>query len=616
MDQNQARLAATDIAEPSVADSAGHDLGPLAWVLEEIRKSLDHATRSLKRFAREVEAARGSNVADIDTSQLRIARQQLHQSAGAMEMVDLGAPARMLHAMEAVVQRYFQHPEQCNEDAVAKVERGGFALIEYLQAVLARRPVSSVALFPQYRDVQALAGADRIHPADLWAMHWQWIDPAIGPARPPRGYDAQARGELDEAVLRIMKNGDVGVAAHLSDLCLGFAAAQTVLQPAAFWKICAAYFEALASRGVAIDVYVKRATSRVLLQCSTLARGDQDVSERLAQDLLFFCAQAQPPHAASSVLAAVRRVYGLARFAPVDYEERQFGLHDPALLLQARKRIEAAKESWSALSGGDRGKLRNVADQFHMVGELLQKLHPVSEPLAQALAGAADAVARSGRPPVTGLAMEVATAILYLEAAFEDMDLGEQELGARTRQLANRIERVRSGSEPEPLEPWMEELYRRVSDRHTMGTVVGELRTAMSELERTLDQYFRNPRENRVLRDAPGQFAQMRGVLSVLGLEQAAQAVLHMRDTVEQLLLRKIDAAEARDAGTFEKLGNNLGALGFLIDMLNYQPALAKKLFVYDEASGELKPVMGRSAPAADSAASPTSDQLISQELR
>jgi chemosensory pili system protein ChpA (sensor histidine kinase/response regulator) len=32
-----------------------------------------------------------------------------------------------------------------------------------------------------------------------------------------------------------------------------------------------------------------------------------------------------------------------------------------------------------------------------------------------------------------------------------------------------------------------------------------------------------------------------------------------------------------------KKLGNSLGAMGFLIDMLSYQRALAKKLFVYDE---------------------------------
>ena len=34
--------------------------------------------------------------------------------------------------------------------------------------------------------------------------------------------------------------------------------------------------------------------------------------------------------------------------------------------------------------------------------------------------------------------------------------------------------------------------------------------------------------------------------------------------------------------------------MGFLIDMLSYQRALAKKLFVYDEELGEFKPLMGR----------------------
>ncbi|MEO8411404.1 MAG: Hpt domain-containing protein, partial [Propionivibrio sp.] len=56
-----------------------------------------------------------------------------------------------------------------------------------------------------------------------------------------------------------------------------------------------------------------------------------------------------------------------------------------------------------------------------------------------------------------------------------------------------------------------------------------------------------------------------------------------------------MDDQLARPSGAFEQLGNNLGALSFLIDMLNYQPALAKKLFVYDDEKDELKPLMGRS---------------------
>ena len=39
------------------------DLGPLAWVLDELRKSLDGATKALRRFVRDAELARGSNLA-------------------------------------------------------------------------------------------------------------------------------------------------------------------------------------------------------------------------------------------------------------------------------------------------------------------------------------------------------------------------------------------------------------------------------------------------------------------------------------------------------------------------------------------------------------------------
>ena len=47
---------------------------------------------------------------------------------------------------------------------------------------------------------------------------------------------------------------------------------------------------------------------------------------------------------------------------------------------------------------------------------------------------------------------------------------------------------------------------------------------------------------------------------------------MRMRDTVENIIATEVDEEKARAAGTFDKLGINLGALGFLIDMLNYQP--------------------------------------------
>ena len=578
-------------------EPAVNDLGPLAWVLDELRKSLEGATKALKRFVRDAEAARGSDLAALDSSQLRIARQQLHQAVGALEMVGLPGPALVLRAMEAAVQKFVQQPEHCNTEAAAKIERASFALTEYLQGVLSDRPVSPVSLFPQYREVQELVRADRIHPADLWPLEWRWLESELQSGFQSAEYSSAARSRLDQAVLKLMKGRATQPAADLRDLCLGFSAAQTSRQPQIFWKIAAAYFEALSHDLLEPDLYVRRASSRILLQYASLAKGDASISERLAHDLLFFCAQASPSQAAATpVLASVRAAYGLERFKPVNYELVQFGRFDPALLAQARKRISSAKESWSSLCAGDLNKLKSVTDQFSLVTDSLIKLHPPSEPLAQALTAAAETTVRLGQPPRIELAMEVATSLLYLEAAFDDLDPNDPLLSVRTRNLAERLEGVRSGSEPQPLESWMEELYRRVSDKQTMGSVVGELRLSLGELEKALDAFFRDPSDKASLQAVPGQLSQMRGVLSVLGLDQASHAVARMRDSVEQMLVTEVDEERARAARTFDQLGNNVGALSFLIDMLNYQPVLAKKLFVFDEEKGELKPLMGRTS--------------------
>ncbi|WP_332826581.1 hybrid sensor histidine kinase/response regulator [Ramlibacter sp.] len=592
-------------------DLANNDLGPLAWVLDELRKSLESASSALRRFVRDAAQARGQDMASVDAGQLRIARQHMHQAVGALEMVGLAAPAHMLRIMEGAAQKFIERPELCTEAAAGKVERAGFALTEYLEALLGGKAVSPLSLFVQYKDVQDVCGADRIHPADLWGVDWRWNDfPAPAPTQ-PLNYDVAVRARMDQAVLRIVKTADAAAGRDLVEVSLGLAATQEARQPKIFWKIAAGYFEALALGLLPADLFVKRAASRVLLQYASLAKGDNGVSDRLAQDLVFFCAQAMPAKPADGpALAAVRQGYGLAANKPVDYATSPFGRFDPMLLAQLRKRIGTAKETWSALSGGDTHKIKSVVDHFTAVCDTLVKLYPASAPLAQSLLSAIESVSRSNRAPSAELAMEVATAVLYLEAAFHDLDPNDAELAERTARLAERLKKVVQGGQPEPLEHWVEDLYRRVSDKQTMGSVVGELRGTLSELEKLLDQFFRNTAEKGPLREAPNFLAQMRGVLSVLGLDQASQAVMRMRDSVENIIVTEIDEEKARAAGTFEKLGANLGALGFLIDMLNYQPSLAKKLFVWDDEQGELRPLMGRApetlaAPAALHAEAP-----------
>jgi len=576
-------------SQPAELDLTLLDLGPLAWVLEELRKSLEGSTKALKRFMRETEAGRDSEIGALDAGQLRIARQQLHQAVGALEMVGMSAPALVLRAMETAVQKFIQSPVQCNQDAIGKIELAGFSIVHYLEDVLAGKPASAVSLFPQYRDIQGLVGADRVHPADLWVFEWRWIEPVLDITVPDCEYGDETRQLLDRLMLTLIRTGDAEAARSLRDTCLGFAKTQTGIESRTFWKIAAGFFEALAQGLLNVDLYVKRATLRVLLQYVWLAKGTE-ASARLAEDLLFLCSQAKVQRSSDSpVLSAVRSAYGLKRFKPVDYESVQFGRFAPALIAQARKRIASAKETWSAATAGDLGKFKMLTDQFSLVTDSLVKLHPPSEVLARAMSRVIESTVASGQAPRPELALEFATAVLFLEAVFDDFDPNDPQLWARTARLAERLQSARDGGPAQPLESWMEQLYQRVNDKQTMGSVVGELQTSLAALEKSLDLFFRTPEDTQLLAVVPGQLAQMQGVLSVLDLDQAALAVTHMRELVERMLKPGADEQKAHADGIFDRLGNNLGALSFLIDMLNYQPALAKRLFVYDAAKGELK---------------------------
>jgi hypothetical protein len=183
---------------------------PLAWVLDELRKSLDVANKSLKRFVRDTLRLHAERTAaSVDASQLRMARQHMHQAVGALEMVGSDAPAHMLRAMEAAVQQFRERPERCNEASAALLERASFALLEYLDVIMGGVQESAVGLFPQYRDAQVLAGAERIHPADLWPVEWRWIRPDVDlDGAVSLAGDGSDRGRMDQAVLRLMQKGD------------------------------------------------------------------------------------------------------------------------------------------------------------------------------------------------------------------------------------------------------------------------------------------------------------------------------------------------------------------------------------------------------------------------
>jgi chemosensory pili system protein ChpA (sensor histidine kinase/response regulator) len=118
--------------------------------------------------------------------------------------------------------------------------------------------------------------------------------------------------------------------------------------------------------------------SRVLLQYASLARGEAALSERLAQDLLFFCAQARPHEAAPPPLWPPCAAPGPCRGTSRWTTSRRCSAVRPGGAGAGAQARRAAKENWSALAGGDLARLKPSVDQLGLVVESLQRLHPGS----------------------------------------------------------------------------------------------------------------------------------------------------------------------------------------------------------------------------------------------
>ncbi len=584
------------------APSPSDDLSALAWVHEELRKSLDSAHKALHRCLKDVTSAGLSDMDAMDPAILRTARQQIHQGVGALELAGVPAGATLLRAAEAVVQKFVNRPQSITEDAVRDVEKASFALLDYVGRRLAGKPVSAMALFPQYEALMARVGSVLPRPTDLWSQDWPSLSLEAPLAPPetvqPRSADAATVDDFETGLLDLLKRNQPADAVKLADLCASLASGavqRAAHRESATWMLASGFLEGLAGAHVPLSVHAKRVLSQLLSQLRVLAKGNASPSDRLANELLFFCAQAADvPADEHSVLARVRRTFGLERHKPVDLQASTLGRYDPAWVAQAIKRVAGAKDGWSAVAANELLRLGGLNEQFSLVCDSLRRLFPEGQVLADALTQAVQHTVQAAKAPEPALAMEVATSLLYVEASLEDGEFDNPEQQQRVQRLAQRIRSVSEGHDAQPLEAWMEDLYRRVSDRQTIGSVVQELRSTLSDCEKHIDQFFREPKDTTPLVNVPSQLQSMRGVLAVLGLDVAAHATVRMREAVDHLLVPGADLDQAAQEGVFDRLATNLGALGFLIDMMGVQPTLAKSLFTMDEATGVLSPVMGR----------------------
>ncbi|HEX8788400.1 MAG TPA: Hpt domain-containing protein, partial [Telluria sp.] len=602
------------------------DTGPLSWVIGEIRDALERSAKALHEAS--------GRSAEAQPTLLLHAKSHLHQAHGALQMVDVHGIERLTEAAEQAIDRFKDGSLAVTAERAAVVGEAYQALVEYLEELLedgshrSAAPPQPARLFPYYRALQELLGAERVHPGDMLVL-------AASPTGLPPGPGGAAvdvagcRARFEKALLLFMRSSDPQAqgeqGAAMRDALASIVQAQLEPRPHAFWLALHTVADLTAQGQLPSDIYLKQLFGQVNLQLRRMAQGHTSLPEAVLRDALFFIAQAEAPTADARQLLSA---WGIEGQVPQDYLERRYGRVDPVALKDAKAALAETKEGWDRIaSAGDAAgatesefdaALSKLAAASEKLGApaLAQLLRELGQAASESMAGA-----RSDQ-----FSLEMAEAMLFVEHGLDQVRQLPEDFGQHAEAVGQRLLALAHGETPPEGSYFQGELARELQQGQTVAVLAGEIRTGLRQVEKLIDEYYEDPAKRASLGQVDPLLHQLQGALAILDQDQATRAVTHVREAVRALAAAEPDAATR--SASLENLAQNIGALGFFTDALAQNIDNARQRFRFDaqdrlfrelpfDAAGEPaagEPAAGEPVTSEPAGAAAANDAALAQE--
>ncbi|MFA9275711.1 MAG: Hpt domain-containing protein [Candidatus Aquirickettsiella gammari] len=568
------------------------DIAPLSWVMTELREALSSAGKLLDDAI--------VQEADAQSTSLLQAKTYLHQAHGALQIVEVEGVSIVTETVEELIERIQAGKLMLSGDVVRRMTEAFYAVSRYLEDLLAGNSQQPVRLFPEYRALLELKGAERIHPADLFfpSLSVQEKIPELALSAHPTDVNYGAiRLRFEKLLLTVLTSKNAveksNASNQMSVLIREIEQAQTSSQTKAFWLVMRAFAESTASIDARDERHIKQIWGRINLQIRRLVEGNTSVPERLLRDALFFIAQVQEP---SPFVAQIRRAYQLENHIPQDYDQKRYGLIAPNVLTSAKELLTNIKNLWGRISNGDNSLADKFTQKMKDLAELGVSLQtpPLTKLLRELNGIASHAVSTKDKEH---MGLELATCLLFLENSLDQITHLPANFSARADEISARLLSVVSGDAPDGQVTWIGEISREAQQRQTMGVLVSEMQISLKQAEKALDEHFRDISNTATLAPVDGILAQLGGALAMLDQDDAMAAVSHTRTLINSFTDGGASLAPAELDQLHQRVAQNIGALSFFIETLQSQPEFAKKRFVFDSAAGTFQTRLLEKAP-------------------
>ncbi|SDI94173.1 chemosensory pili system protein ChpA (sensor histidine kinase/response regulator) [Pseudomonas flavescens] len=505
-----------------------HDYVALEWVKGEIAETLKQARQALEAFVENPQ----------DSTRMRFCQTYVHQVHGTLQMVEFFGAALLAEEMEHLTQALIDGRVANQGEALDVLMQAILQLPAYLDSIQTARRDLPMVVLPLLNDLRAARGEKLLSETSLFSPDLSARASALTAESLSQLRTAELpallrklRQMLQVALVGLIRQQDLGT--NLGYMARVFARLETLCKDSpleSLWQIASGVVEGLSNGSVANGTSVRALLRQVDKELKRLTEQgadgiNQPASDELTKNLLFYVAKASPQSARNRVL---RDRYGLDDALPghevVDAERARLAGPDRdamrSVVAALCEELVRVKDSLDLFVRSDRTRvadldallapLKQIADTLAVLG-FAQPRKVIVDQLE-----VVRALAQGAQEPSDALLMDVAGALLYVEATLTGM-VGQNDSGKREESHLPTTD---------------------VGQIHQL--VIKEARNGLEQAKDAIIEFIASQWNHEHLARVPELLTQVRGGLAMIPLDRAA-ALLNAcnRYIQEQLLARQ-----------------------------------------------------------------------------
>ncbi|WP_447744810.1 Hpt domain-containing protein [Pseudomonas nicosulfuronedens] len=505
-----------------------HDYVALEWVKGEIAETLKQARQALESYVENPQ----------DPTRMGFCLAYIHQVRGTLQMVEFYGAALLAEEMEYLVQALIDGNVASESEALEVLMQAILQLPAYLERIQSARRDLPMVVLPLLNDLRTARGEKLLSETSLFSPDLSRPSSVLPVDALARLRTAELpallrklRQMLQVALVGVIRSQDLPT--NLGYLARVFARLESLCKDAPLgrlWVIASAMIEGLANGSIANGTSVRNLLRQVDREFKRLVdQGadamNQPAPEELIKNLLFYVAKASDQ---SPRVRAVKDEYRLDDALPgaalVDEERARLAGPDRDAM---RSVVGALCEELVRVKDSLDLFVRSDRSAFSELGSLLAPLKQIADTLAVLGFGqprkvildqidVVSALSRGQREPNDAALMDVAGALLYVEATLAGM-VGPSE------------------------EPGREENVLPTTDVEQIHQVViKEARNGLELAKDAIIEFIASQWNHEHLARVPELLTQVRGGLAMISQERAAKLLENCNRYIqEQLLVRQ-----------------------------------------------------------------------------